>query len=106
MNTDTEFLKAAESEMAALEDWLESTLDEADCLRNGNVLTIELENGESVVINIQTPMHEIWCASRFGGYHFILTDDGRWRDKHTDRTLEAAVADALGRFGAEVGAVP
>ena len=56
--------------MASLENWLEEAGDDFDCSRSGNVLTIELDSGEQVVVNIQTPMHEIWCASRFGGHHF------------------------------------
>lgn len=105
MDKDTEFLAAAEAEMRSLETWLEEASDEVDCSRSGNVLTVELDDGEQVVINIQTPMHEIWCASRFGGFHFSLKD-GRWRDSRSSRTLEAAVADALSRLGVDVGAVP
>ena len=105
MDKDTEFLAAAEAEMDALETWLEEASDELDCSRSGNVLTVELDDGDQVVINIQTPMHEIWCASRFGGFHFSLRD-GRWRDSRSAGTLEAAVAEALARLGVRVNAVP
>ena len=105
MNNDTEFLVAAEAEMAALESWLEDSDADLDCLRNGNVLTIELESGEQVVVNIQTPMHEIWCASRAGGFHFSFKD-GRWVENHSDRTLEKAVADALAGYGVALSEIP
>ena len=58
MDKDTEFLTMAEAEMASLENWLEEAGDDFDCSRSGNVLTIELDSGEQVVVNIQTPMHE------------------------------------------------
>ena len=52
MDKDTEFLAAAEAEMDALENWLEEASDELDCSRSGNVLTVELDDGDQVVINI------------------------------------------------------
>ena len=88
MDKDTEFLTMAEAEMASLENWLEEAGDDFDCSRSGNVLTIELDSGEQVVVNIQTPMHEIWCASRFGG--------------RTDRTLEDMIAEALRKLGGRI----
>lgn len=101
MDKDTEFLAMAENEMESLENWLDRVGDDFDCSRNGNVLTIELDSGEQVVVNIQTPMHEIWCASRFGGYHFAWRDDA-WRDSRTDRTLEDVIAEALKKLGGSI----
>ena len=71
MDKDTEFLTMAEAEMASLENWLEEAGDDFDCSRSGNVLTIELDSGEQVVVNIQTPMHEIWCASEATTSHGV-----------------------------------
>ena len=101
MNKDTEFLTMAEAEMASLENWLEEAGDDFDCSRSGNVLTIELDSGEQVVVNIQTPMHEIWFASRFGGHHFSWRE-GAWRDSRTDRTLEDMIAEALRKLGGRI----
>ena len=97
MDKDTEFLTMAEAEMASLEE----AGDDFDCSRSGNVLTIELDSGEQVVVNIQTPMHEIWCASRFGGHHFSWRE-GAWRDSRTDRTLEDMIAEALRKLGGRI----
>jgi len=98
MDKDTEFLAMAENEMTSLENWLEEA---GDCSRSGNVLTIELDSGEQVVVNIQTPMHEIWCASRFGGHHFSWREDA-WRDSRTGRTLEDMIAEALRKLGGDI----
>ena len=92
MDNDTEFLTVAEAEMQSLEAWLEAASEDIDCMRSGNFLTIELENGEQVVVNIQTPMHEIWCASRFGGHHFSLRE-GAWKDSRSGVTLEGIDRD-------------
>lgn len=101
MNNDTEFLAAAEAELIALENWLEDSDADLDCLRSGNVLTIELGNGSEIVVNIQTPMHEIWCASRMGGFHFSYNDGG-WKENHSERSLEQAISDALANYGVDV----
>jgi CyaY protein len=101
MNTDTEFLSAAEEALKSLEGWLDGHCPDADWTRSGNVLTIELDSGEQVVVNLQTPLHEIWSASRKGGYHFAQQPDGSWRDG-SGRTLRESVAAALAALGADV----
>ena len=62
---ETTFLAAADKALEALQDAFEAEYDDLDCTRSGNVLTIELESGAQVVVNIQTPMREIWLASHF-----------------------------------------
>lgn len=94
---ESEFLAAAESELEKLVDKIESEFD-ADCTINGNVLTVELDSGAQVVINIQTPMQEIWLASHLGGLHFALTQ-GRWVTPKTGETLLAAAERAVKALG-------
>lgn len=92
--TETEFLEKAEAEMNRLQDHIESKYEDVDCTRSGNVLTIELEDGAQAVVNIQTPMQEIWFASHLGGMHFRETDQG-WINPRDGRTLEATVEGAI-----------
>ena len=92
--TETEFLEEAEAEMNRLQDHIESKYEDVDCTRSGNVLTIELEDGAQAVVNIQTPMQEIWFASHLGGMHFRETDQG-WINPRDGRTLEATVEGAI-----------
>ncbi len=101
MNDDTEFLTLADAKLEALEEQLAETCDELSTLRNGNVLNLDLDDGQQIVINIQTPMHEIWLASRFGGLHFRYTD-GEWRDTRSDRSLEAVLTEVLAKLGIDV----
>ncbi len=93
--TETEFLELAEAEMVRLQDAVEARCDDADCTRSGNVLTIELDEGGEAVVNIQTPMREIWLASYLGGMHFAREADGRWVNPRDGRTLEASLFAAL-----------
>ncbi|MDO5531272.1 iron donor protein CyaY [Sutterella sp.] len=92
--TETEFLERAEAEMLRLQDAVEERYEDADCTRSGNVLTIELEDGAQAVVNIQTPMQEIWFASHLGGMHFAPTDAG-WINPRDGRTLEETVFAAV-----------
>ena len=77
MNNDTEYLEAANAKLDAI-----------------NVLTLQLEGGNEIVLNLQTPWHEIWLASRLGGYHF-RERDGVWHDTRTDATLEEKLEEAV-----------
>ena len=94
---ETTFLAAADKALEALQDALEAEYDDLDCTRSGNVLTIELESGAQVVVNIQTPMREIWLASHFGGLHFEMRPEG-WIDPKTGGTPLAAAESAVARL--------
>ena len=94
MNNDTEYLEAANAKLDAIEAWADEALPDADVSRQGNGLTLQLEGGNEIVLNLQTPWHEIWLASRLGGYHF-RERDGVWHDTRTDATLEEKLEEAV-----------
>lgn len=72
--TDTEFHQLADDMFQAIETAIETAIDEQDADvdidASGNVLQLEFVDGSKIVINKQEPLHEIWVATRFGGYHF------------------------------------
>ncbi|MGL4448096.1 iron donor protein CyaY [Shewanella sp.] len=81
--TDTEYHRLADEMFHAIETAIETAIDEQDADvdidASGNVLQLEFVDGSKIVINKQEPLHEIWLASRFGGYHFAYVD-GKWLD--------------------------
>ena len=81
---------------AALFEELEGLLDDAgaDYDNNGNVLEITTEAGDIIIINKQTPKHEIWLAARGGGRHFHLAD-GDWYDTRDKTQLKAQLLALL-----------
>ena len=101
MDSDTEFLTLANAKLEAIDEWLNAATDELSTSRNGNVLTIELDDGQQVVVNIQTPMHEIWLASRFGGLHFQPQGDA-WVSTRDATTLDETLAHVLTQLGIEI----
>ncbi len=81
--TDTEYQHLALRVLARVETtldaWLQDDVIDIDARRTGGLLELSLPGGSVIVINTQPPLHEIWLASRAGGYHFKHAD-GSWRD--------------------------
>ena len=81
--TDLEFLDRAESLLRALEQQCDRINDETDAdidnQRVGGMITLTFRNRSQVIVNLQKPLHEVWLASRSGGYHYRFESD-RWLD--------------------------
>ncbi len=81
--TDTEFMDHAEALLRAVEQQCDRFNDETeadiDNQRVGGMITLTFPNRTQIVINLQKPLHEVWLASRSGGYHFRF-DAGLWQD--------------------------
>jgi CyaY protein len=72
---DTEFHQLVDRELEKIEKMIDDSGADIDYENVGNVMTLEFEDRSQIVINRQEPMHEIWLASRSGGFHFKLIDD-------------------------------
>ncbi|GAB3356259.1 MULTISPECIES: iron donor protein CyaY [Giesbergeria] len=80
--TDLEFLAQAEKLLLAVEqscDRINDTTDaDIDSQRSGGMVTLTFRNRSQIVINQQKPLHEIWLATRSGGYHYRF-DGSQWQ---------------------------
>ena len=98
--TETEFLEASEALMQQVENAIDAAGLDVECDRSGNVLTIELDDGFQIVINMQTPTRQLWLASLKGGHHYERSGDD-WLDtcsRHSiSRDLAALLTEKLGR---------
>ncbi|MDX5630159.1 MULTISPECIES: iron donor protein CyaY [unclassified Brenneria] len=76
---DSEFHQLADELMLQLEETLDQFDGDADIdyETNGGVMTLTFENKTKIVINRQEPLHQIWLATKTGGYHFNYQDK-RW----------------------------
>ncbi|QYJ86460.1 iron donor protein CyaY [Shewanella mesophila] len=85
--TDSEYHKLADEMFTAIEDAIENAIDEQDADididASGNVLQLEFQDRSKIVINKQEPLHQIWVATQFGGYHFSYVDE-QWLDERSD----------------------
>jgi CyaY protein len=90
--TDSDYLTLAEAVLASIEEAADDCDADIEIERNGNVLTLEFENGSKIIVNLQPPMQEIWIAAKAGGFHFKFID-GRWVDTRSAREFFEALSD-------------
>lgn len=95
---ETEFLTAAERVLATIESSVDDCAADVEAERTGNVLTLELADGSKIIVNIQTPMRQIWVAARAGGFHYEWRD-GSWRDTRDGSELFAALSRLVSAQG-------
>ncbi|EBH4078241.1 iron donor protein CyaY [Salmonella enterica] len=74
---DSEFHRLADALWLTIEERLDSWDGDSDidCEINGGVLNLSFENGSKIIINRQEPLHQVWLATKQGGYHFDLKGD-------------------------------
>ncbi|MFA6019115.1 MAG: iron donor protein CyaY [Rhodospirillales bacterium] len=97
---ESRFLTLAQHLLSRLSDAAEAAGLDAEL--QGNVLTLELDDGRQFVINSNTPMRQIWLSSPFSGAsHYETADDGKsWRSTRGGadllETLAADIEKATG----------
>lgn len=72
---DTEFHQLVDIQFEMLEQMIDGSGADIDYETSGNIMTLEFEDRSQIIINKQEPMHEIWLASKSGGYHLQYKDD-------------------------------
>jgi CyaY protein len=81
--TDPEFLDRAESLLKAVEASCDRINDESDAdvdnQRTGGMVTLTFANRSQIIINLQKPLHEVWVATKAGGFHYRW-NAGQWQD--------------------------
>ncbi len=92
--TETEFIELAEQTLQSLQAAVESACSDWDVDRQGNVLTLQADDGFQIVINKQTPTRQIWLASLKGGHHYEREGE-EWVDTCTRQTLKKALESLL-----------
>jgi CyaY protein len=72
--TDAEFFLLSGAALASIEQqadaWLQQDVVDLDTHRTGGLLELSFPNGSKLIINTQPPLHELWLASKAGGFHF------------------------------------
>lgn len=91
---DSEFHQQADQLLLTIEERLDEHDGDTDIdyETHGNVMTLSFENGTKIIINRQEPLHQVWLATKAGGYHFSF-NDGKWCDR-TGNEFWALLAEA------------
>jgi len=89
----------AEQALEEIQQQLESldAMEDADLDLIDGVLTIEFDDGRTLVLNRQEAQQQIWLVSPEGPAHFSLAD-GRWLDDRSGEDLMQVLARVLGHI--------
>ena len=68
--TETEYLQQTQMLFNTVMAHIDDNYPDLDAQSQGAIVEIENDDGQKIIINQQTPMQEVWLASRSGGYHF------------------------------------
>ena len=68
--TENEFSDMIDEIFNDLELRLDEIDSDMDYETGGGVLTLEFENGSTMVFSRQPPTRQLWLATRAGGFHF------------------------------------
>lgn len=92
---DSEFHQLADALMLKIEETLDDAEGDADIdyETNGGVMTLSFENGSKIVINRQEPLHQVWLATKAGGYHFNYNGQ-QWICDRSGATFMALLSQA------------
>jgi CyaY protein len=90
--TDSEFNECLEELFQQIEEVFDEQDTDVDAENSGGILTIEFENGSTIVLSRQIATHQLWMAARSGGYHFEFTNN-QWQCTRTDRPFFRALTE-------------
>lgn len=97
---ESEFIEVANHVFSLVEDAIDCSDLDVETVREGNIITLECEEGDEIVINMHTPTAQLWMASRRGGLHFEYID-GQWISTRSKEefwsALNRLLSTSLGR---------
>lgn len=94
---ESEFNEKVDDLLTTIEDAIDEITEEKDIDIDfetaGGILALHFEDNSKIIINRQTPLRQIWVATRTGGFHFDFnTEDDRWREEKTGAELFAELS--------------
>jgi CyaY protein len=78
---ESEFNERVDDVFYTLEMRLDDIDSDMDYEAGGGVLTLQFENGSTMVFSRQSPTCQLWLATRAGGFHYEYDpEQGDWRN--------------------------
>lgn len=94
--TESEFNELVDQTFDALELALDEVDSDLDYESAGSVLTVEFDNGTTMVFSRQPPTRQLWLAARAGGFHFAWDEAaGDWRNTRGDELFRPFVVGQM-----------
>lgn len=91
--TDTQYHQMVDEILLEIEQALDELDIDLDYESFGGKLDITFPNQTKIIINKQAPLHQVWVATKFNGYHFNY-QDGQWIDERFGDELWHLINDA------------
>jgi CyaY protein len=89
---ESEFNERVDSTLEAIEIALDGVDEDIDYETGGGILTVEFEDGSSMIFSRQVATHQLWLAARSGGYHFAWDEAAQdWRCTRSGELLKSFV---------------
>jgi len=90
---ESEFNQRVDDILLQIEDAIDESGADIDYETAGGILTLTFEDDSKIIINRQTPLRQIWIATRGGGFHFDFNDAEQcWREQQSSEELFAALS--------------
>ena len=95
---ESEFNQRVDDILVQIEDAIEDSGADIDYETAGGILTLSFTDDSKIIINRQTPVRQIWVATRQGGFHFVYNEAvDEWQREGSELDLFTA----LGQFCTE-----
>ena len=97
---ESEFNQAIDAVFEAIEVVLDQVDGDLDYGVGGGVLTVDFENGTTMVFSRQPPTRQLWLAARSGGFHFAWdAEAGDWRNTRDGTLFQPFVVQQMKEQG-------
>ena len=97
MLDEAQFREKAHAELDAVAQALDPLAELSVDLAN-DILTIEFDDGQKFVGNLQGPSRQIWFAANFSAGHYDFdAASSQWRDSKTAEVFRVRVARDVGQ---------
>ncbi len=84
---ESEFSQRVDDTLIAIEEAIDAAGADIDYESAAGILTLTIEaNDSQIIINRQTPVKQLWLATRTGGYHFDWSDEAEGWLRDSDGT--------------------
>lgn len=94
--TESSFNDLIDTTFTTLEYALDEVDSDIDYELGGGVLTVEFENGSTMVFSRQPPVRQLWLAARSGGFHFEYDDAvDDWRNTRDGQLFRPFVVEQM-----------
>ncbi len=91
---ESEFNQQVDNVIEHIEEQLDELEADLDYETAGGIFAATFDNGTKIIINRQTPLKQIWVATRSGGFHFDFDQEtDAWRKDDDGTELFKALSN-------------